>query len=310
MKEGAIMDRRRFFSTTMLGVFLVIIYISTESVYARENKNLKANLKVPDLTHVQILVTKDGSSLIGRIVEVKENEVQFETNIGSIVIPIVEIKKIKEVPKSSIKDGKYWYSDPNDTRLYFSPTGRNLKKGEGYFSDCYLFFPGISYGITNNITIGGGMSLFPGFEIDEQLFYFTPKVGLKATDNFNLATGALIIRIPTSSSDGNPTTTGVLYGVGTLGKIDSSITAGFGYGFVDGKFADKPMIMIGGEFRLSRRIAFVTENFIFPGLDEPLISYGFRFFGESLAVDIALINMLGGDSIFLGIPYIDFVFNF
>jgi len=303
------MKVKRFFSTTMLGAFLAIIHISAESIYARENRNLRDNLKIPDFTHVQILVTKDGSTLIGRIVEVKENKVRFETNIGSMVIPIVEIKEIKEVPESSIKHGKYWYPDPNSTRLYFSPTGRNLEKGKGYFSDCYLFFPGISYGITNNITIGGGMSLFPGYEIDEQLFYFTPKLGLKCTENFNLATGALIIRIP-SSSDGNSTTTGILYGVGTVGKIDSSVTVGFGYGFVDSEFADKPMVMIGGEFRLSRRMAFVTENFIFPGLDEPLISYGFRFFGESLAVDLALVNALGGDAIFLGIPYIDFVFNF
>jgi len=154
------------------------------------------------------------------------------------------------------------------------------------------------------------MSLFPGLELDEQIFYFTPKVGLKCAENFNLATGALIIRIPSSWSDGDSATTGILYGVGTLGKIDSSVSVGFGYGFVDSEFADKPMVMVGGEFRLARRTAFVTENFIFPGLDVPLISYGFRFFGESLAVDFALVNVLGEGIIFPGIPYIDFVVNF
>lgn len=87
-------------------------------------------------------------------------------------------------------------------------------------------------------------------------------------------------------------------------------STGFGYGFVDSDFAEKPMLMLGGEKRLSRRIAFVSENWILPGVDQPLISYGFRFFGEKLSVDLALINTLGEDAIFPGFPYIDFVVNF
>ena len=35
-----------------------------------------------------------------------------------------------------------------------------LKKGEGYFSDYELFFPGIAYGVTDNVTIGGGFGSF------------------------------------------------------------------------------------------------------------------------------------------------------
>ena len=70
------------------------------------------------------------------------------------------------------------------------------------------------------------------------------------------------------------------------------------------------MIMIGAEARLSRRTAFVTENWIIPGVDQPLISFGFRFFGEGLSVDLALINMIGEDTFFPGIPWLDFVFNF
>lgn len=70
------------------------------------------------------------------------------------------------------------------------------------------------------------------------------------------------------------------------------------------------MIMVGGEARLSRRISFVTENWVFPGVDNPLISYGIRLFGEKLSVDLALINLIGEDFLFPGFPYIDFVYNF
>lgn len=67
---------------------------------------------------------------------------------------------------------------------------------------------------------------------------------------------------------------------------------------------------LGGEARFSRRAAFVTENWIFPGVDQPLISYGIHFFGEAISVDLALINTLGKGMPFPGFPYIDFVYNF
>jgi len=84
------MKKRRFLSTVILGVFLAITHISTESLYAREKRGLRDDLKIPDPTNVQILVTKDGSTLIGRIIKVKENEVAFETSVGTIVIPELE----------------------------------------------------------------------------------------------------------------------------------------------------------------------------------------------------------------------------
>ena len=95
-----------------------------------------------------------------------------------------------------------------------------------------------------------------------------------------------------------------------FGTTDKSFTIGIGYGFADGDLAEKPMIMVGGETRVSRRVALVTENWILPGVDNPLISYGVRFFGEKLSVDLALLNTLGEDSLFPGFPYLDFVFNF
>lgn len=41
----------------------------------------------------------------------------------------------------------------DDSRLLLFPTGRPLRKDTGYFSDHYLFFPGFSYGVTENISL-------------------------------------------------------------------------------------------------------------------------------------------------------------
>ena len=208
-----------------------------------------------------------------------------------------------------VKKGSYWFPNPNTTRLYFAPTARTLKKGEGYFADYYIFFPSFAVGITDNITIGAGMSLIPGVSIDEQVYFFTPKVGLKATEKMHIAAGALILKFPNIDDDDGPIV-GILYGVTTFGSTDASLTAGLGFGFMDDEFADKPMVVIGGEKRISRRLSFVSENWILPGVDDVVISYGVRFFGEKLSVDLALVNVLNENAIFPGVPYIDFVFNF
>lgn len=298
-----------FIKTIVVGLCLVVICLSPNKSIAKIKPEHKYKLEIPDSNYVQILSTRDGSTNIGRITHIRESEIEFKTDFGKITIPISKIKDIKIVASSSIKNGRYWFPNPNATRLYFSPTARMLGQGEGYFSDYYVFFPGVSYGVTNNITIGGGMSLFPGGGVNKQIYYLTPKVGIKASKHLSCAVGTLLIKLP-AIFDNDSHKAGVLYGVSTYGTPDKNLTFGFGYGFVDGTFAEKPMLLIGGEKRLSRRIAFVSENWIFPGVDHPLISYGLRFFGESLSIDLAFLNVWGDDSAYTTVPYMDFVFKF
>jgi len=293
--------------TLILSVFLLTIILSSTAFGQEETGNV-GGLVVPDQNSTQILTLKDGSTIMGRITEVREDEIVFQSDIGEMTIAKSKIERVRLVSRDSMKHGKYWFDNPNTTRLYFAPTARMLKKGEGYFSDYWIFFPGIAYGFSDNFTFGGGMSLFPGVDLGNQVFYFTPKMGLKTSHNSNFAAGALIIAIP--EIDDESPLVGILYGVGTLGKPDGSLTAGLGYGFMDDELADKPMFMIGGEKRLSRRVSFVSENWIFPGADFPVVSYGFRFFGEGISVDLALFNALGEEGFFPGLPWIDFVFNF
>ena len=288
-------------------VFLFTLILSL-AAFGQEEADRFTYLVIPDKNSMQILTLTDGSTILGRITEIRAKEVVFKTDVGDMTVPRTKISKLELVPARLIKKAKYWFENPNTTRLYFGPTARMLKKGDGYFSDYYLFFPSIAYGITDNFTFGAGMSIFPGLNINEQVFYFTPKIGLKASPNTNFAAGALIIALP--EDDNKSTLVGILYGVATFGSPDADLTVGLGYGFVEDQLAEKPMIMIGGEKRISRRVSFVSENWMFPGVDEPVVSYGFRFFGDGLSVDLALVNALGKDIFFPGLPWVDFVVNF
>jgi len=277
-----------------LTVFLLVILITfgINDNYAQ----IAETLHIPDSGYVQILRSNDGSTHYGRITAIYDKEIEFATELETLKIKITNIESIEDVPQSSFRNGKYWFPNSNNTRLYIGQKGRMQKKGIGYCQVIYLVYAGFAIGLTDNITLGGGASMFPG------ALYFTPKVGFKATETFDFAVGALIAngQIPLS----------ILYSVGTYGKETSNFTVGFGYGFVGSDLPSKPMIILGYEGRTSRRTAFVTENFIFPGGDVSLISYGFRFFGKKFAFDLAFVNFPGDGVFFPGLPFVDFVYNF
>lgn len=292
---------------------LSIVLIGTGLAVA---DNIRDKLKIPEPGNTQIITLNDGSSLRGEIIEVGENEIKFKSDLGEMTIDIDKITEIKEVSQSSFKGGKYWFPNPNRTRLYFSPTARCLEQGNGYFSSWYLFFPGVTYAITDNISLGGGFSIFPGLDIpNEQFLYLTPKVGISTGGSLDFAVSALVVFLPPDIEDEDdedqvPDFFGLLYGLTTIGSDNHSLTLGLGYGYAEDEFGDKPAVIVGGETRVSRRMSLVAESWILPGVDEPLIAYGTRFFGEGLAVDLAFLTLIGEDGIFPGIPYLGFVYNF
>ncbi|MCK4696555.1 MAG: hypothetical protein KAT74_12365, partial [Candidatus Cloacimonetes bacterium] len=151
-------------------IFMLIIFAQLFSTGRSEGV---VSLEIPDSTQVQILTVEDGSSFIGRIIEIAEEEIKFKTKYGVLTFSIFEITEVKLVPEDRFKEGKYWFPNPNATRLFFAPTARMLKKGEGYFADYFIIFPTFTFGITNNITIGGGFSIIPGLDIDKQILVFT-----------------------------------------------------------------------------------------------------------------------------------------
>jgi hypothetical protein len=87
--------------------------------------------------------------------------------------------------------------------------------------------------------------------------------------------------------------------------------------------------MLGGEHRVSRRVALVTENYGYWATHDDgvqclaagpcktishvqmdgIVSYGLRFMGEKLSTDFAFINSTT-DWLFPGIPYISFAVKF
>lgn len=280
---------------------IMCLLTSGYSAGAQSASDVRARMTVPDSAHLQIVTLTDGSSIFGRIVAVSADTVSFQTGAGTMQLSVKAIRDVRQISAEDVREGDYWFPNPNSTRLFFAPTGQQLKQGEGYFSDYELFFPGMAIGVTDNISIGGGISLIPASASD-QIYYLTPKIGFSPSDNVHLAGGVLF-------AGTNGGTGGIYYGVGTFGDGNASVTVGGGYGFAGGKIQSKPVGMLGAEYRIARRVGFVTENYLLPVAENNILySFGLRFMGEKLTTDLALANVSGSDII--GIPYVDFVFRF
>jgi hypothetical protein len=149
------------------------------------------------------------------------------------------------------------------------------------------------------------MSIVPGLGLDEQVFYFTPKVGVVASEKLNIAVGALVAGAGELSDEGP---FGIGYGVATFGGEDANATVGAGFGFARSS-TSQAVLMLGGSVRTSRNIAFVSENYVYTGDGSAvLLSGGLRFMsGEKLAVDLA--GFIVTDAEF-PIPYLAFIYKF
>lgn len=267
-------------------------------------------LRVPDSSAVQVVRLADGSSLVGRFVDVTGDPVRFETGGGIVSIRRADLRDINEMSRGAVKGGQLWFDDPNPTRLFLGPTARSLPKGEGDFSSTYLFFVSGGYGIGGNAQIGAGFSIFPLDDFTDNIFFLTAKAGIDLGKNAKLAVGGLVGwagGIADDDFDNNGV--GALYGVGTFGSKDHALTLGTVVPFAGGDFANDPLLMFGGETRIARRLKLITENYISTEGGDAVLSYGVRIFGEKISVSLGLLNSTDG-GVFPGVPYVDFVIRF
>ncbi len=69
--------------------------------------------------------------------------------------------------------------------------------------------------------------------------------------------------------------------------------------------------MIGGEYQITKSMKIISENWIPATTEIAFLSFGLRFFGESLAADLGLIHPFKADmGGFPFMPWLGFTYNF
>lgn len=290
-------------------LLLFVLFAAKTEVYAQvdtiqENQTLVLGKRI-------IIETHDGSVIIGRFMGHTDDGIRILTESASeTVVANKQINWMKVVDEGRYKDGEYWFENPNSTRYLFSPSAFNLKKGEAYYQNTYLVINSFNYGLTDNFSIGGGFEFISALSGDP-IFFITPKYSFGISEKLRAGAGVLYARL----SDNNTAFSGmgIGYGILTYGNTDDNITLGLGYGYVEEELADRPIFTLSGMKRLNRRFGLVTENWIVPTDGYyGVYSYGMRFMGERITVDLALLNNkdIASDVSVIGFPYIDFVVKF
>ena len=184
-----------------------------------------------------MLRTRDGSVLIGKLIEQASDSVIIQMTGGRIVVARSRIAELRVLAPRSLREGEYWIPDPNDTRLFFAPTGRMLARGDGYFSDTYLLLLNFVGGVTSRFTMGGGFSIIPSDNPQNNILYITPKFGILQSERVNVAIGGVAALAGFEGMDDKLRNFGILYGVGTVGSPDASVTLGTGLAYTGNGFA-------------------------------------------------------------------------
>jgi hypothetical protein len=273
-----------------------------------------ARLAVGDTLYEVRLTT--GESYVGQVVAVSGDQVTLRTASGvRVQFAQGQVASVR-VAEGRVVDGAFWGEDPNLTRLMFAPTGRTVRAGEGYVGVFELFFPFVSVGITDWLTLSGGTPIVP--EAIGQAFYLAPKARVLSTDRLDVSAGVLALFDLGDSDDFSPL--GIFYGVGTWGTPDRAVTAGVGWGFAGDDVANRPVFLLGGESRASRRIKLMTENYLISFREHEynrevtrfagMASGGVRIIGERLSADAGLGFFLSSDDTFCCLPLVNFVYNF
>lgn len=98
---------------------------------------------------------RDGTSVKARFIVEEGDSLIVTTDLGVLmVIPLGAVARRQILDNGASAPST---SDPSYSRLMLAPTGRPLAEGDGYLSDHYVLFPAVAYGITDNVSLLGGI---------------------------------------------------------------------------------------------------------------------------------------------------------
>jgi len=234
---------------------------STFEVFAQDTQSTTTN----NTKYVR-LILQNGGMYEGEVLEIDESSFLINTLLlGDMRITKTDIASITYISADEVGQMTMNMSNrtgdinPQATRYFFAPSAMQLKKGEGYYQNAWLIYNQVSYGISNNLTIG--MSMTPVGTGG------TVKFGLDISDNFHISAGGIAI-VP--FWDDEPV--GIGFTNMTFGNERKNFSIAYGNAFSDD--GNEHMLNVSGMLELNYRMWLITENYFLA--DISIISVGFR----------------------------------
>jgi hypothetical protein len=233
--------------------FLIILLFTNIPIYGQD---------LPDTTRIYRIETKDGNIFSGYILALDSEILFLKTEkYGEIKIPLAEIKSKTELKEIVRVNNEIWLPNPQSGRYFWAPNGYGLEKGSSYYQNIWVLYNQVSFSLSNNFSMGGGvipLFLFAGAPTPA---WIIPKISIPVTkDRVNIGTGALLGSIIGEEF----TAFGLLYETTTFGSRDKNFSLGFAYGFAAGSWMARPIINFSTMLRTGPKGYFISENYIIP----------------------------------------------
>jgi hypothetical protein len=199
------------------------------------------------------------------------------------------------------------------TRYLTSSSAFQLKKGDSYYQNNLLLLNSYHIGITDYISVGGGIEFVSPLLTEE----FRPYIFLTAKSSFQVVTnfraGASFSFLFNTDFTATNTRVGLTNVILTYGTEKFNFTASTGWGFLKYEIEKRPNFTLSGMAYFTKKFALVTENRLLPTNIGyyGLFSYGIRYSMKRLTFDIALFNNKDfKDMLPVGLPYFDLIVKF
>lgn len=272
--------------------------------------NLNAQIKT-DSTTLWKVSTTDGNEYVGQIIDRNETAIILKTElVGTISIKHEMVEHSAPINQDNLTNGVLNRENLTANHYLLFPSAYNLKQGEGYYRNIWIFFNEFNYGITDNISLGLGVVPTFTFGIDETPVWFAPKISIPIQkDKLVVSVGTTLFTLFGDNSG----VAAYAYGVATYGSRSQNVSFGLGYGNDSKDWADRPLITFAGMIRTGKNHFLMTDNFIITYDDETvgLLSFGGRFVGKHIVFDYGGFMPIGDDNDqFYVIPYLSITFPF
>ena len=277
-------------------IFLFLCFVSMSASLSAQTKPEKK----PETKQVHIEMT-DGNFVDGKLIARRGDTVVVESpTLGTLNLNIKNIKNIDALTPQNFKDGKFWFDNIHAPHGFFAPTGFNLRKGEGYYGNVFLFFHQVGYGFSDNFSISGGTELITllfnegGGSSWPQFLYLNPKFSFQADKSLTVGVGMFLFFSRGDFGNGNQTIP-FPYAVATFGNRNNNLSLGLGAGVSNGSTGK--VLTLSGQGRLTRGISLMSENYF--GGELNIGTTGLRFMNTGIAFNVGFMYTLdnSGNSI-------------
>lgn len=238
-------------------------------------------------TNVYIIRLKDGTQLLGRIIEQNTVQSKIQTdNLGLITVDVTQILSVELYDKNKPASNKSYYPNRFVNRLLVAPTGFAMEKEAIEYHNTLFYYSEFAAAMGDRFSIGFGFLTI----VPTQFYSLKAKLNIIAKEKFNFSvTGNHI-------GGRNIGSTSIIIPSFSFGKKENffNVSPIFFTEGVNGGFG----LSVGYMKKVSSNLTFFTENFFAVGNglsveDGFLLSGGLRFDRQKHAFDLSVILPTG-----------------